>query len=114
MAEKKWHDLGPVESLNKKPLQEIRIDRAKIALSYAHGKFGAISGVCNHVGGPLGNGCLEGEFVVCPWHHWKYDLKNGIGEPGFEKECVEAEYPRYSTSDELLKSALEGAKDQGA
>jgi len=165
-----WHNLGPVKLLQKKPLQEIRIDRTKIALSYVHGKFGAISGVCNHVGGPLGNGCLEGELVVCPWHHWKYNRKKGVGEPGFEKECVpqyelkiengnlfinlnavtqrnklphpriplarpvaskrpkgptrvlgisttsmEAEYPRYSTSEELLKVALESvAKKQGA
>ncbi len=91
MTEKKWHELGAIAELQQKALQQIQIDRHKIALSYVDGKFGAISGICNHAGGPLGDGHLEGEFVVCPWHHWKYERSQGVGEPGYEKECV----PRY-------------------
>lgn len=91
MSEAQWHDLGSVETLQAQSLQEIILGRTKIALSYQNGEFGAISGVCNHVGGPLGKGCLQGDLVVCPWHHWKYDRKKGCGEPGFEAESV----PRY-------------------
>lgn len=53
--EKSWHDLGPVESL-KSPLQEITVQGRPIALSHVDGKFGAVLGVCTHVGGPLGGG----------------------------------------------------------
>jgi phenylpropionate dioxygenase-like ring-hydroxylating dioxygenase large terminal subunit len=31
--------------------------------------LGAVAGACNHVGGPLGQGRLHGEHVVCPWHN---------------------------------------------
>lgn len=85
-----WHDLGAVEMLAKRPLQQITIGRTRIALSYVDGEFAAISGACNHVGGPLGEGRLDGDYVVCPWHNWKYHRATGNGEPGYEAECVPA------------------------
>jgi Ferredoxin subunits of nitrite reductase and ring-hydroxylating dioxygenases len=88
MAEAQWLDLGPVEQLQQKSLQQLTVGKTVIALSYANGEFGAISGVCNHVGGPLGKGCLEGDLIVCPWHRWRYDRKTGSGEPGYEEERV--------------------------
>lgn len=83
-----WEDLGAVEYFQKRPLIEVRVRNQKIALSYKDGEFGAISGVCNHVGGPLGKGRLDGDFIVCPWHNWKYHWKTGKGEPGYEEEAV--------------------------
>lgn len=83
-----WHDLGPAEDFQKSALTEIHIGRTKIAISYRNGEFGAVSGVCNHVGGPLGQGRLDGEYVVCPWHNWKFHRKSGLGEPGFEDDAV--------------------------
>lgn len=87
----RWHDLGPVDDLRDPPLRQVRVGRTTIALSHADGEFGAISGVCNHVGGPLGDGSLAGDYVVCPWHHWKFHRRTGEGEPGYEADCV----PRY-------------------
>lgn len=52
MNEARWHRLGPVEQFSDKPLRQIRIDKLAIALSYRDGEFGAISGICNHFGGP--------------------------------------------------------------
>src|SRR5690349_4311938 len=89
--EQKWHDLGPVEQYQETPVQQVSIERTKIAISWANGKFGAVSGVCNHAGGPLGDGHLDGEYLVCPWHHWKFHCRTGEGEPGFEEDKV----PRY-------------------
>ncbi len=93
MTEPQWHDLGPVALLAAKPLQQITVGRTRIALSHFGGTFGAISGACNHVGGPLGSGSLDGEYVICPWHHWKYHRTTGLGEPGYENESV----PRFDT-----------------
>jgi len=83
-----WYDLGPVEALASRPVREVRIGRVRLALTYSDGTFGAISGVCNHVGGPLGEGTLEGEYVVCPWHYWRFERKTGAGEPGYEADRV--------------------------
>jgi multimeric flavodoxin WrbA/nitrite reductase/ring-hydroxylating ferredoxin subunit len=96
MDEPRWHDLGPVEELRKRPLQHIAIGRTRIALSYRDGIFGTVSGACNHVGGPLGEGRLDGDYVVCPWHGWKFHRCTGQGEPGFEDDQV----PRFELREE--------------
>ena len=81
-------DVGPAEELARRPLQSVMAGRTRIALVYRDGRFSAISGVCNHVGGPLGDGTLDGEWVVCPWHHWKFHCESGRGEPGYENDQV--------------------------
>lgn len=80
-----------------------------------------ISGICNHAGGTLGLGRLSGDYVVCPWHAWKFHRATGLGEPGFEEDYVSAypirvvgisstvmnaTEPRYSGSEALLTHAL--------
>jgi multimeric flavodoxin WrbA/nitrite reductase/ring-hydroxylating ferredoxin subunit len=96
MSDPQWHDLGPIEELKARPLQAVHAGRTAIALSYKDGAFGAVSGVCNHVGGPLGDGSLDGDYVVCPWHHYKFHRVTGSGEPGFEEDRV----PQYELKEE--------------
>ena len=49
----------------------------EIALFNVDGQFFAVDNTCAHRGGPLGEGMLDGSVVTCPWHGWKYDVKNG-------------------------------------
>ena len=91
-----WVDLGPVEELRDVPLRQVALGKLKIALSYQNGVFGAVSGVCNHAAGPLGDGTLDGDYIVCPWHHWKFHRATGEGEPGYEDDYV----PRHELREE--------------
>ncbi len=91
MADELWTDLGPVEELRAKELASIKVGRTLLALSYRNGEFSAISGVCNHAGGPLGEGRIDGDYVVCPWHNYKFHHRTGQGEPGYEADAV----PRF-------------------
>ncbi len=93
MPEEKWVDVGSVDALRSKPVTAVRVGTTPIALVFRAGEFTAISGVCNHVGGPLGEGRLDGDYVVCPWHNWKFHCRRGEGEPGFEEDRV----PAYAT-----------------
>jgi nitrite reductase/ring-hydroxylating ferredoxin subunit/multimeric flavodoxin WrbA len=85
-----WIDVGNAEQLSQRGLQQVVARRTRIALTYRDGRFFAISGACNHVGGPLGEGSLNGDYVVCPWHYWKFHHETGRGEPGFEADAVPA------------------------
>jgi len=91
MIQPQWHDLGPVEQFERSALTEAQVGRAKIAVSCRNGEFGAVAGTCNHAGGPLGQGRLDGDYIVCPWHYWKFHRITGLGEPGYEDDRV----PRY-------------------
>jgi nitrite reductase/ring-hydroxylating ferredoxin subunit/multimeric flavodoxin WrbA len=94
MPEHPWHDLGAADEFRKRPITPAMAGRLKVAVTFHDGVFGCISGVCSHAGGPLGDGTLEGEYVKCPWHNWKYHFRTGLGEPGFEEDAV----PRYEVS----------------
>lgn len=41
------------------------------------GRFFACSPTCPHEDGPLAEGWLEGDVVVCPWHGYDFDLASG-------------------------------------
>lgn len=48
-----------------------------LAVCNMEGKFHVIDGMCPHVGGPLGEGELDGNLLSCPWHGWQFDITNG-------------------------------------
>ena len=84
-----WVDVGAAADLNQ-PVQGVMARRTRLAITYKDGRHGAISAVCNHVGGPLDEGKLDGDYVVCPWHYWKFHATTGLGEPGYEADRVPA------------------------
>lgn len=77
MSEDLWVDVGLVENLQRRAVQQVMLGRTKVALTYQDGQFGAINGLCNHVGRPLGEGTVEGEYVVCPAcpSAWLYQMQ---------------------------------------
>jgi len=83
-----WHRLGDkAEVLARVPFS-VKVDRYSIALFFYDGKFRAIGNTCNHKGGPLSDGRLRGEFVMCPWHAWEYSVVTGKGPEGYDEEQV--------------------------
>lgn len=84
-----WVDVGAAAELTK-PVQSVTVRGKRLAITHKDGRHGAISGACNHVGGPLDEGTLAGDYVVCPWHFWKFHAVTGEGEPGFEDDRVPA------------------------
>jgi nitrite reductase/ring-hydroxylating ferredoxin subunit/multimeric flavodoxin WrbA len=105
MDDAKWVDVGAADELQRKPLQQVWLGRTRIALVFREGVFSAISGVCNHVGGPLGEGRLDGDYVVCPWHYWKFHCRTGEGEPGYEQDRVPVHEVRVEAGRVLVGSS---------
>jgi len=101
LSEENWHNLGSLDVLKDPSLREISIEGKQIALSFQDGEFGAVDNFCNHVGGPLGQGRLDGEYIVCPWHNWQFHRKTGVGQPGFEEDQV-PQYDLKIENDNLL------------
>lgn len=87
-GEADWVDLGAAAMLSTQPLQRLQVRNIALAVSFKDGQFGVVSNTCNHAGGPLGEGRLDGDFITCPWHQWKFHRCSGVGEPGFEEDRV--------------------------
>src|ERR1700690_989776 len=85
-----WVDVGAVAEFSGTPLKRVTAMDRPLAISFKDGQIGAVSNTCNHVGGPLGDGRLDGDYIVCPWHQWKFHRCTGLGEPGFEEDRVPA------------------------
>jgi nitrite reductase/ring-hydroxylating ferredoxin subunit len=58
----------------------VRSGDEEIALAHVDGRLCAVQGKCLHLGGPLGEGKLEGSVLTCPWHGWQYDVCTGLNE----------------------------------
>jgi multimeric flavodoxin WrbA/nitrite reductase/ring-hydroxylating ferredoxin subunit len=91
-GDENWLDICSLEEASQAPLRRVRSGNMEFAVSFKDAMVGVVSNACNHVGGPLGEGRLDGDYIVCPWHNWKFHRCTGIGEPGFEGDCVPA-YP---------------------
>ena len=48
-----------------------------IAIFNLGGTYYAIENACPHRGGPLAEGMMAGEDVICPWHGSRFNVKTG-------------------------------------
>jgi nitrite reductase (NADH) small subunit len=69
--------VGKVADLPQGKLVSAEIDGEKILVANVGGSFHAMRSTCNHAGGPLHQGKLEGKIVTCPWHGSQWDVTNG-------------------------------------
>jgi nitrite reductase/ring-hydroxylating ferredoxin subunit/multimeric flavodoxin WrbA len=91
MADEQWVAIGAADELAKRELQQVVAGSTPLALVYREKQFSALSGVCNHVGGPLGEGTIDGQYVTCPWHFWKFHWQTGQTRP----EVGDGSVPTY-------------------
>lgn len=52
-----------------------------VCLANVGGTLAALDNWCPHRRGPLGQGWVEGNAVLCPWHSWAFDCQTGVAEP---------------------------------
>lgn len=83
-----WHRLGTRDEVAARAPFAAKLDRHSIAVFAYDGGFRAISNTCNHQGGPLCEGRLRGEFVMCPWHGWEYSVLTGKGPEGYGEDAA--------------------------
>ena len=58
----------------------------RVAVFKYDGKVSAISNVCRHQNGPLGEGRIIDGLVTCPWHGFQYDPAEGSSPPPFTEK----------------------------
>jgi nitrite reductase/ring-hydroxylating ferredoxin subunit len=55
-------------------------------------RISCLAETCAHLGGPLAEGKLEGDTVVCPWHASRFSLRSGCvvdGPSAFPQPCLQ-------------------------
>ncbi len=49
----------------------------RLAIVMHRGKVYALNAVCTHEEGPLDEGSVEGDEIICPWHSGAYNIMTG-------------------------------------
>jgi nitrite reductase (NADH) small subunit len=85
-----------------KPGEVVQAEAAgvEICLANINGRLSALDNWCPHRRGPLGEGWLEGESVVCPWHSWAFNTVTGIADP--PERAQVAVFPVEVKGDDVL------------
>jgi len=55
----------------------------RVAIFKYDGKISAVSNVCQHQNGPLGEGKIVFGCITCPWHGYQYQPDTGASPPPF-------------------------------
>ncbi|VUZ93604.1 apoptosis-inducing factor, putative [Plasmodium vivax] len=88
--------LAKADEMKNGEMKEIKVHGEKdtVLLVHVNDKYYCLGPKCPHYSAPLKTGVLTKEYVTCPWHDAKFDLKTGecINGPSFD------DIPRYEVS----------------
>jgi thiamine pyrophosphate-dependent acetolactate synthase large subunit-like protein/CDGSH-type Zn-finger protein len=81
-TELKWFKVAELGELQNNQVKAVNAGAVELALLNIEGSHAALAGRCAHMGGPLGEGTIENDMLICPWHGWGYDPFTGEDPKG--------------------------------
>jgi len=79
-------DVCAVEEIPNNRARIATLSGERVAIFKYDGKLSAISNVCQHQNGPLGEGRIIDGCVTCPWHGFQYLPETGASPPPFTEK----------------------------
>jgi len=79
-------DVCSVNDIAEKRAVMTCLSGERVAVFRYDGRISAISNVCQHQNGPLGEGRIVNGCVVCPWHGYEYLPDTGASPPPFTEK----------------------------
>lgn len=70
--------VADISALPEGETMEAKIAGHPYAVCNAGGAFHCLDGECPCTGGPLSQGAIRHDLLVCPWHGWRFDYKTGV------------------------------------
>jgi methionine sulfoxide reductase heme-binding subunit len=84
-----WIEVGAAASIADGCAKIIAPPKAERIAVFRDGtRLFALSNVCQHQGGPLGEGRIIDGCVVCPWHGFQYRPEDGRSPPPFTEKVA--------------------------
>jgi 3-phenylpropionate/trans-cinnamate dioxygenase ferredoxin subunit len=93
--------VGRVSDIPEGRPETFEVEDRAIAVYRLDGGYYAIEDICTHDGGPLAEGDVEGNEVICPRHGARFDIKTGAPRCMPAVTPVES-YPVRVEGDDLL------------
>jgi methionine sulfoxide reductase heme-binding subunit len=83
-----WLRVARVEEIPEERAVIVSTGKERVAVFRHWQGVSAVSNVCAHQGGPLGEGQMQAGCIRCPWHGALYFPHNGSSPPPFEKSVA--------------------------
>ncbi|WP_017199125.1 Rieske (2Fe-2S) protein [Arthrobacter sp. M2012083] len=75
--------LGPIDQIPFGEGRAFGVDGEQVAVfRLRDGSLRAVSGVCPHKGGPIADGTIDNDMVICPLHQHAFELDSGCSTTG--------------------------------
>ncbi len=85
-AEDGWVYVADVAEIRENRARIVCVAGERIAVFKYDGKVSAMSNVCQHQNGPLGEGKIVDGCVTCPWHGYQYRPHDGSSPAPFTEK----------------------------
>ena len=82
-ADDKFIDACAVADIPENRARIVCLSGERVAIFKYDGKISAVSNVCQHQNGPLGEGKIVFGCITCPWHGYQYQPDTGASPPPF-------------------------------
>ena len=105
-------EIGRTAELPVGSVRAVHVNGRRLALYRTARGFFATDSVCPHRGGPLAEGDLLGNEIVCPWHLWSFDVETGVN-PG-NPECSVLTHEVRVEGDKILVRLSQTATSDGS
>jgi nitrite reductase/ring-hydroxylating ferredoxin subunit/DMSO/TMAO reductase YedYZ heme-binding membrane subunit len=84
-----WIDVGSAEEIPEGRAKVVCLDgQERVAVFRSGGRVSAVTNVCAHQRGPLGEGKIVDGCITCPWHGWEYRPEDGCSPPPFQERIA--------------------------
>ena len=70
-------DVCAVDEIPERRARTVCLSGERVAIVRYDNRISAVSNVCRHQNGPLGEGKVVGGCLVCPWHGYEYEPASG-------------------------------------
>jgi methionine sulfoxide reductase heme-binding subunit len=85
-APQRFVDVCAVDDISEGRAKTVSVSGERVAVFRYDGRISAVSNVCRHQNGPLGEGKVVNGCIVCPWHGYEYTPADGCAPPPFTEK----------------------------
>lgn len=86
-----YENVGSVTDFEDNVGRAVPVEGRMVAVFRKGDQWYAIDDLCPHMGASLAEGHVENETVTCPWHAWRFCIKDGTWEdnPRTKVDCFD-------------------------
>jgi nitrite reductase/ring-hydroxylating ferredoxin subunit len=77
-AKEGWIEVADEDKVKKRGGLVVKPKGLSVLLLWREGELFALDDRCPHLGCALAGGSVEGYFLTCPCHDWRFDVRTGV------------------------------------